>query len=482
MVSVLFPLLTHAQYFNNRYPIDSSSAATAFNAIENDSGYLMVGGFAPFGYYASLALIQTDFNGTELFQKIYKTNTVPYYAGSKGSLQKVNGEGYIMYGSTYNGSKIRDLLYRFNDVGDTLWTKQLSDTTFDYIGRQVKETSDGGFICIGDRGVSFAPIFIIKTDSLGNKQWEKFYGGSQYDLPTSIAVCSDGGYIYCTTTKSGGVGLPTYYNIRVMKVDSLGNMVFNKFYGDLYNDNSHTIIQTQDGGYIVSTAYAIDTTTGVRTYASLLKLDSSGNLLWLKKVMPIKGNGPDSFQTVLELSDGSLVAAGLNHWTDSIAISRYHGLVVKTTPQGDIIWQREHQLSTCNTCDSYLYDIRTTSDGGFICSGVANSPQEMWLLKLDSLGCADTACALAVGVEAPKSQKGTFNVYPNPANSFIMVESSGTLILSTFRLVDITGKEVLSKQINSSYTQIDIQNLSKGIYFYVVTNEKERFSGKLIIN
>lgn len=163
MVSVLFPLLTHAQYFNNRYPIDSSSAATAFNAIENDSGYLMVGGFAPFGYYASLALIQTDFNGTELFQKIYKTNTVPYYAGSKGSLQKVNGEGYIMYGSTYNGSKIRDLLYRFNDVGDTLWTKQLSDTTFDYIGRQVKETSDGGFICIGDRGVSFAPNIYYKN-------------------------------------------------------------------------------------------------------------------------------------------------------------------------------------------------------------------------------------------------------------------------------------------------------------------------------
>ncbi len=268
-----------------------------------------------------------------------------------------------------------------------------------------------------------------------------------------------------------------------MKVYSVGDMVFKKCYGDIYDDAAGSIIQTQDGGYVVSMAYAIDTTTGVRTYASLLKLDSLGDLLWLKKVMPIKGNGPDSFQSVIELSDGSLVAAGQNHWTDSIAISRYHGLVVKTTALGEEIWHREHQLSTCNTCDSYLYDIRTTSDGGFICSGVAQSPQDMWLLKLDSLGCADTACSLATSVKQEVLVNyNSVKIYPNPANSFITVESSSTLISSTFKLVDITGKEVLNKKINSSYTRIDIQRLPKGIYIYHVVNEKERYSGKLVIN
>lgn len=485
-VSVLFPLLTYAQYFNNRYPIDSSSAATAFNAIENDSGYLMVGGYAPFGYYSSLAVIQTDFNGNELFQKTYKSNSIPYFAGFQGSLQKVSSGGYIMYGSINEISESKNyaVLYRFNDSGDTLWTKRFADTstTYGYVGDNMKVTPDGGFICIGDRGSPSAPISIIKTDSLGNKQWEQFYGGTTYDKPTSIAVCSDGGYIYCTTTKSGGVGLPTYYNIRVMKVDSLGNMVFNKFYGDIYDDAAGSVIQTQDGGYVVSMAYAIDTTTGTRTYASLLKLDTVGNLLWLKKVMPIKGNGPDSFYKVLELSDGSLVAAGLNHWTDSIAISRYHGLVVKTTALGEEIWHREHQLSTCNTCDSYLYDIRTTSDGGFICSGVANTPQDMWLLKLDSLGCADTVCSLGTGIPPlPSQREGVGRIYPNPANSFIMVESSGLSSTSTFSLLDVTGKEVLNKSIQSFYTQINIQGLPKGIYFYQITNKNDQYSGKLVV-
>jgi len=382
-----------------------------------------------------------------------------------------------------NSNKLYNVLYRFNDVGDTLWTKQVADTTYDYVGDNMKVTPDGGYICIGDRGSPSAPISVIKTDSLGNKQWEKFYGSTTYDKPTSIALCSDGGYIYCTTTKSGGVGLPTYYNIRVMKVDSLGNMVFNKFYGDIYDDAVGSIIQTQDGGYVVACSYSISTSI---IYPSLIKLDTAGNLLWLKKIIPFTGSGSGSFESVLELSDGSLVAAGKNWFTDSVTFGRDKGLVAKITSSGDLLWQREHDLTTCATCtnyNSYLYDIRTTSDGGFICSGVTTPPQDMWLLKLDSMGCADTTCSLATGVKQEiLINHELVKIYPNPANSIITVELLSNQESSTFRLIDITGKEVLSRQINSSYTQIDIQGLPKGIYFYQITNKKEYYSGKLVKN
>lgn len=470
-------------YFSKRYPIADHWGGGGISVIENNIGYFsMTPPISTLTGKRDLVITQTDFEGNILFEKIYGDTTFSYYTGRSGSLQKVVSGGYVMFGAKQNSNKLYNVLYRFNDVGDTLWTKQVADTTYDYVGDNMKVTPDGGFICIGDRGSPSAPISVIKTDSLGNKQWEKFYGGTTYDKPTSIALCSDGGYVYCTTTKSGGVGLPNY-NIRVMKIDSLGNMMFNKFYGDVKDDGAGSIMQTQDGGYVVVMAYSIDTTTGTRTYASLLKLNSLGDLLWLKKVMPIKGNGPDSFQSVLELSDGSFVVAGQNHYTDSIAISRYHGLVAKITATGDLVWQKEHQLSSCNACDSYLYDIRTTSDGGFICSGVANSPQDMWLLKLDSLGCADTTCSLATGVKQEiLINHELVNIYPNPANSFITVESSSTIISSIFRLIDITGKEVLSRQINSSYTQIDIQGLSKGIYFYQITNKKDYYSGKLVVH
>lgn len=131
IIGLAIPFFVNAQYFSNRYLIDSSSAATGFNAIENDSGYLMVGGYAPFGYYASLAVIQTDFYGNELFQKVYKTTTTPYYAGWQGSLQKVNTGGYVMFGSLHKVSENKNyvVLYRFDNVGDTLWTKTYADTS-----------------------------------------------------------------------------------------------------------------------------------------------------------------------------------------------------------------------------------------------------------------------------------------------------------------------------------------------------------------
>ena len=55
-------------------------------------------------------------------------------------------------------------------------------------------------------------------------------------------------------------------------------------------------------------------------------------------------------------------------------------------------------------------------------------------------------------------------------------------MFSNFKLIDLTGKEILTKQINSPYTKINVQHLPQGIYFYIVTNEKERYLGKLVIN
>ena len=468
-------------YFSNRYPVVDGWGGVGFNATENNSGYLTVGVYISLSTgKQNLRLIQTDFNGNVFFEKIYGDTIFSYGIGFQGSLQKVNSSGYIMFGAKQDINGLYDVLYRFNDAGDTLWTKQIADTTYDYVGDNMKETPDGGFICIGDRGSPSAPISIIKTDSLGNKQWEQFYGGTTYDKPTSIAVCSDGGYIYCTTTKSGGVGLPTYYNIRVMKIDSLGNMVFNKFFGGTLDDGAGSIIQTQDGGYVFCGSSKSDIDNRTRPY--IIRLDNLGDTLWTKTYTPPSASGSsNNFSTILELNDGSFIAAGQERYTDSIAISRYHGLIVKTTSTGDLVWSREHNLSTCNTCSSYLYDIRTTSDGGFICSGVANSPQDMWLLKLDSLGCADTVCALGTSIEAPKSPKGTFSVYPNPAHSLITVELQQLTTEFTFSLIDLTGKEILTKQINLPYTKINVQHLAKGIYFYQITGEKERYSGKLVV-
>ena len=54
-------------------------------------------------------------------------------------------------------------------------------------------------------------------------------------------------------------------------------------------------------------------------------------------------------------------------------------------------------------------------------------------------------------------------MYPNPANQFISIKSSE--VLSGIRVIDMTGKEVIRKSIQSNDYTIDLGNLNTGIYF-----------------
>lgn len=469
-------------YFSKNYPIINHSGGGGLNVIENNDGYIAVTPpISTLSGKRNIVIIQTDFDGNVLFEKNYGDTTYSYNIGFQGSFQKVSTGGYIMFGNKEDTNRSYDLLYRFNDSGDVLWTKQLGDSTaqYGYIGYNVKETPDGGFICIGVDGNSNNPVWMVKINSLGNKQWEQHYGGPNWDVPVDVAICNDGGYIYTGTSRNSG-SMPINDQIRIMKVDSLGNVVFNKFFGEeLDYDSGYGIMQTQDGGYAISGTYK----TSAIVYPFLLKLDSNGDSLWMNKINPltIGSSNSNTLRSILEIEDGSIVAAGNNWFYGDASTYHHNGLVVKLTATGDLVWQREHHIAETNTESSYIYDIRRTSDNGFICSGYSSQPQEMWLLKLDSLGCADTACTLAVGVEAQVDLGIGFSVYPNPAHSFITVELQQPISSVNFKLIDITGKQVLTQQLNSSYTQINVQGLPKGIYFYRLIGEKEQYSGKLVI-
>ncbi|MCB9335937.1 MAG: hypothetical protein H6586_07295 [Flavobacteriales bacterium] len=427
-------------YFSKNYPITNHWGGGSFNSIENDLGYLMLGGAISFiTGNQDLVIVQTDLEGNVLFEKNYGDTTYSYFLGFQGSFQKVSDGGYVLYGGKQdeNGENY-DLLYRFNDLGDTLWTKQLGAVS-GFIGRNVKETLDGGFICLGDGLNGGSLVYLIKTDSIGNEEWSKYIGPTQ-DVAYNIAVCGDGGYIFTGTTENSGND-----QIRVTKVDSLGNIVFNKFFGGVEDyDGGRCVIETQDGGYAISGTYK----TPTRVYPFILKLDQNGDSLWINKIVPLTiGNSNSNIlRSILELGDGSLVAAGSNWYYGGSTTYHYNGLVVKLTSTGDLIWQKEYDIAETNTESSYLYDIRTTTDGGFICSGYSNQPQEMWLLKLDSLGCADTTCALATAIAAPQSPEEIFKVFPNPnIGNFTLEHNLSEQIRATLNVYNLTGEKYMNK-------------------------------------
>ncbi len=88
------------------------------------------------------------------------------------------------------------------------------------------------------------------------------------------------------------------------------------------------------------------------------------------------------------------------------------------------------------------------------------------------------------GVNQLNEKKVEVIFYPNPTNSIINIKFNEPIDFSNtvFRLFDLTGREVLSRKVGSSSTQIDVSKYPKGgTYTYQLINSSQTYTGKLVI-
>ena len=221
-------------------------------------------------------------------------------------IQTTDG-GFLAAGATSSfGSGGRDVwLIKLNSSGNEVWRKTLGGLSSDG-ARSIKQTSDGGFIITGwtfSQGPGFVGnALLLKTDSLGNQQWSKAFGGNDVDRGYSVQQTSDGGYIFTGYTASYGAGLDDLY---LVKTDSLGNEVWSKTFGGTGRDYGNSVQQTLDGGYIIA-GYTLSFGAGSED-VWLVKTDSNGNQEWSKT---FGGSSSDVGYCVNETFDGGYIIAG----------------------------------------------------------------------------------------------------------------------------------------------------------------------------
>ena len=181
------------------------------------------GGYVIAAYSGSNALvIKTNSTGTPVWSKIF-TGFVNEWATS---IEQTNDGGYIIAGGTESfGAGDEDvLLIKIDDSGNVIWSKAYGNTGWDF-AQTVHQTTDGGYVAIGcmDYGSADVKIYAVKTDSAGNLQWSKTYGGPNLEVAwrnSSGYQASDGGYIIGGSTASFGAGGRDMY---LIKTDADGN-------------------------------------------------------------------------------------------------------------------------------------------------------------------------------------------------------------------------------------------------------------------
>ncbi|OGF67962.1 MAG: hypothetical protein A2Y62_18365 [Candidatus Fischerbacteria bacterium RBG_13_37_8] len=170
----------------------------------------------------------------------------------------------------------------------------------------IQQTSDAGYIISGyvdSSGSGNCDFLIIKMDMFGEVEWQKTYGGAADDEVYAIQETNDRGYIVAGFTNSFGAG---NYDFWVLKLNEYGTIVWQRTYGGSYTERAWTVQQTGDLGYIVAGSTQSFGGWGSMQYF-FLKLDSDGEILWQKTYDAL---GYDAITSIQQTNDKGYIAVG----------------------------------------------------------------------------------------------------------------------------------------------------------------------------
>lgn len=267
---------------------------------------------------------------------------------------------------------------------DTLWTLKYGGLEWDF-ANSIKQTRDGGYVIAGGSGKSFNyKPFILRVDNQGKVEWNATIGGGRGGELNAIRGTMDGGYVV-----SGYVlnGRENFWDFYYAKLDSAGNLEWEKSLGGKYADVANDIKQTSEGGFIVvgeetsrRRMLSDSSKQELQTYLYMVKTDDKGDTLWTRSYEALSSDGVVS---VHQMEDGGYVL-GASVYREGITKGGYDNYLLLTDVNGGII--QEYLIGD----EKYyvLYNAVPTIDGGYLLGGNIeyDDMSEAYVVKVDSVG------------------------------------------------------------------------------------------------
>jgi hypothetical protein len=308
------------------------------------------------------------------------------------SIQQTTDGGFIVAG--YSNSSDGDVtnnhggtnfwIIKLGPSGDIQWEKSIGGEDYNYAGT-IQQTSDGGFILSGSTckyyytysdKVEDCDCIILKLDSLGNIEWQKIFGGSYDDRAFSSSQINDGGYIVAGFSQSldGNVsGNHSYLDYWIVRLDTAGYILWQKSLGGFFDDEAFSVQQTNDAGFIVAGFAESEDGDIIGNHGSfdywIVKLSSAGILEWQKS---LGGSGTEKAYSIQQTKDNGYIVTGYSDSDDGDVTDNHGRLdywIVKLKSNGDIQWQK----SLGGSLEDEAYSAFQSRDGGYIICGSSRS-------------------------------------------------------------------------------------------------------------
>lgn len=262
------------------------------------------------------------------------------------------------------------------DIPLITWQKTFGGAGGD-IGRDVIAVDDG-YVIAGSTtsiGAGADDVYLLKVDTLGNLVWENAYGGPASEQGNALVVAPDGGFVVAGSTKSYGAGEMDVY---LIKTDAAGNWLWERTFGGINYETAMGLAATADGGYILtgwtSSFYAVMSSVYV------IKTDESGNLQWQKTY---GGNWAEEGADILQTTDGGYIVAGQ---TESFGAGEDEIYVIKIDQFGIVEWEKAFGGGGNDWAEA----IVPSGDGGYVMAGWTGSMgaggYDAMLLKINGSG------------------------------------------------------------------------------------------------
>lgn len=315
---------------------------------------------------------------------------------------------------------------------DVLWQKNIKTSTQDFLS-QITTTIDGQYLITGssiqsnklqqdnkqNNGYDF---HLIKLNQQGEEIWEKYFSGLDHDYLSATVATQDGGYLLYGTSFSGK-GLDKKdpskggSDIWLIRVNDLGNELWQKTIGTHYDEEAKAVVQTIDSNFFL----AGNVQNILDGYGSkdvwIVKLDKDGKEL---SQIILGGKGLDEVKKMIPTEDGGVLLGIysrsdiVNNYSKSINIKQNmkslsgdistipkqsNGFgegdywIVKLDRAGKIEWEKtfggvadDHIRTLALTSNGYIIGGESRSDkSGNKSIGIENGT-DLWLVSLNEKG------------------------------------------------------------------------------------------------